>query len=80
MLPGQQNFAQDFEFYLHAASLFKPSSAVTFEVLFTRLALSVAPPTVNTLELWYSVIKGLIDLARYDEAYAALMSAPYEKL
>ena len=73
-------FASSFEFYLHAAALFKPSSVTTYEVQFTQLALSVAPHGVNTAELWYSVIKGFTDLGLYDDAYTALMSSPYDKL
>lgn len=80
MLPGARLFTSDFEFYLHAAALFKSGSVITHEVHFTQLALSVAPYAVDTSELWYSAIKGLIDLGLYEDAYTALMSSPYEKL
>ncbi|KAJ3536697.1 hypothetical protein NM688_g6802 [Phlebia brevispora] len=80
VLPGAQLFASSFEFYLHAAALFKPCSVTTYEVLFTQLALSVVPHGVSTLDLWYRVIKGLTDLGLYEDAYTALMSSPYDKL
>lgn len=80
MLPGAQLFSSSFDFYLHAAALFKPGSVTTYEVLFTQLALSIVPHGLNTVDLWYSVIKGLTDLGQYEDAYTALVSSPYDKL
>lgn len=59
--------------------LFKTASLVHQEVLFAQLALSVAPPDVDTSSLWYTVIKGCIDLGLYDDAYSSLIATPYEK-
>jgi hypothetical protein len=80
VLPGAKLFDADFSFYLNTAALFKTASDVDHEVLFSQLALSVAPPDQDTTPLWYTVIKGLTDLALYEDAYAALVSVPYEKL
>ena len=80
MLPGAQLFTSSFDFYLHAAALFKPASVTTYEVLFTQLALAISPYGLDTTELWHTVIKGLIDLGLYEDAYTALMSSPYRKL
>ncbi|EKM59586.1 uncharacterized protein PHACADRAFT_87488 [Phanerochaete carnosa HHB-10118-sp] len=80
VLPGAELFNSPFTFYLHAASLFKVESVVTYEVSFTQLALSVAPLGVDTVALWQTAIKGLTDLGLYDDAYTALTSCPYEKL
>ena len=72
-------FDSEFSFYLHAATLFRDSNATSYEVLFTRLAISVAP-VINTMPLWATVIKGLVELGLYDDAYQALISSPYDKL
>lgn len=80
VLPGAELFDSPFTFYLHAASLFKAEAVVTYEVSFTRLALSVVPAGVSTVMLWQTAIKGLTDLGLYDDAYTALISCPYEKL
>ncbi|EIN10816.1 hypothetical protein PUNSTDRAFT_65808 [Punctularia strigosozonata HHB-11173 SS5] len=80
VLPGAKLFDSDFSFYLHTASLFKSSSDVEHEVQFYQLAISVAPPEQDTSPLWYAVIHGLIGLALYEDAYASLISTPFEKL
>jgi hypothetical protein len=80
VLPGAELFYSDFAFYLHAASLFKSSSLVCHDVHFSQLALSVAHPEADTIGLWHSVIKGHIDLALYEDAYASLIACPHDKL
>jgi len=42
--------------------------------------LAVAPEDWETIDLWYSIIKGSIDLGYYDDAYAALMATPHQRL
>lgn len=78
-LPNQELFDSEFSFYLHAATIFREAGVVSYEVSFSQLAISVAP-VVNTAALWSTVIKGLVDLSLYDDAYKALVAAPYEKL
>ncbi|KAL7282041.1 hypothetical protein ACG7TL_003508 [Trametes sanguinea] len=80
VLPGEKSFSTQFDFYLHVADLFKAALATYHDVFFTQLALSVAPPGIDTMALWHSVIKGLTDLGQYEDAYTALVSAPYERL
>ncbi|KAI0038000.1 hypothetical protein FA95DRAFT_1684755 [Auriscalpium vulgare] len=80
VLPGAQLFDSIFGFYLHASSLFKSAGLVDYEVHFSRLALSVAPPSWDSTDLWYSIIKGKTDLGYWDDAYSSLMAAPSEKL
>lgn len=80
VLPGAELFYSDYHFYLHAASLFKSGSLVCHDVQFSQLAISVADTESDTTELWYSVIKGFTDLATYEDAYAALIACPHEKL
>ncbi|OJT13189.1 Nuclear pore complex protein Nup160 [Trametes pubescens] len=80
VLPGEKPFPAQFDFYLHVAELFKAALTTYHDVFFTQLALAVAPPGIDTLALWHSVIKGLTDLGQYEDAYAALVSAPYERL
>ncbi|GBE89216.1 hypothetical protein SCP_1502240 [Sparassis crispa] len=75
VLPGAAFFQSVFDFDLHVAGLFKAVSVTSSEVVFSQLALSVAPPGV-----WYAVIRGLTDLGFYEDAYATLVSTPYEKL
>jgi nuclear pore complex protein Nup160 len=60
--------------------VFKSASRVQEEVLFAQSAISVAPAAVDTTPLWYIVIKGLSELALYEDAYATLMSTPYDRL
>lgn len=78
VLPAGGVLSSEFAFYLHAASLFKESGVVKYEVTFTQLALSVAPE-VDVAPLWTGVIRGYIELGRFSDAYAALVSCPYEK-
>lgn len=80
VLPAAEIFYSDYAFYHHAASLFKLGSAVCYEVRFSQLALSVAPAEADTIELWYGVIKGHIDLALYEDAYTSLVACPHNKL
>jgi nuclear pore complex protein Nup160 len=79
VLPGAELFDSTFSFYLHASNIFKMSSLVYHEVLFAQLAIAAAP-SEDTSGLWSNVIKGYTDLAMYEDAYAYLMSTPYEKL
>lgn len=79
MLPGAILFDSEFSYYLHAAGLFKSVGLVYQETMFAQLALSVASQDVDTSALWLTVIRGYIDLALYDDAYAALLSTPYDK-
>ena len=80
VLPGGELFDTEFAFYVHISSLFKVSLQVHHEVLFSQLALSVVPEDVDCTDVWHNVIKGNIELRLYDEAYAALMTTPYDKL
>ncbi|KAF8076014.1 nucleoporin Nup120/160-domain-containing protein [Lyophyllum atratum] len=80
ILPATELLDSQYFFYIHASNLFKLSSWVHHEVFFAQLAISVAPPGADTSSLWATVINGLTDLGYYDDAYAALMSTPYEKL
>ena len=79
VLPGAELFNSTFSFYLHASNIFKMSSFVHHEIQFAQLALAAAPPE-DTSALWVNVVKGYTDLAMYDDAYASLMSNPYERL
>lgn len=80
MLPGAELCDSDFQFYLHVASLFKNNGVVCYEVLFSQLALSVAPPVNDLTPLWYNVVRGLTELGNYEDAYNTLVSSPHEKL
>lgn len=80
VLPSASLLDSDFSFYLHLRELFRAASATHHEVRASQLALSVAPATSDTSELWYRVIKGLTELGAYDDAYAALAASPYDKL
>ncbi|KAI8984997.1 nucleoporin Nup120/160-domain-containing protein [Trametes punicea] len=80
VLPGEKLFSAQFDFYLHVSDLFKSALTTYHDVFFTQLALSVAPPGIDTMALWHSVVKGLTDLGQYEDAYTALMSARYERL
>lgn len=79
VLPNAELFDSDFSFFVHASTLFKSSSLVQHDVLFSQLALSVAPECTDTSTLWNSVIKGYVDLGLFDDAYASLIATPYEK-
>lgn len=59
--------------------MFKAASFVYRAVLFAQMAIEVAPP-IDTSGLWYDVIRGYIELAMYEDAYACLVCTPYERL
>ncbi|GLB33440.1 putative nucleoporin Nup120/160 [Lyophyllum shimeji] len=80
ILPATELLDSQYNFYIHASNLFKVTSWVHHEVSFAQLAISVAPPDADTSSLWATVINGLTELGYYDDAYASLMSSPYEKL
>jgi len=79
VLPSAELFGSEFSFYIHVLMLFKSKSLVHHEVLFAQLALSVTPPGVDTVSLWYSIIKGHTDLGLYENAYASLIATPHDK-
>ena len=80
VLPRAELFDSEFNFYLHAAGLFRAVAVTSHEVLFTQRSLSVAPSGLDTADLWLTVIKGLTDLGLYEDAYTALVAAPYVRL
>jgi nuclear pore complex protein Nup160 len=80
VLPDATLFDYEFSYYIAVSSFYAKASEVFYEVRFTQLAISVAPPELDSSALWYNVIRGYIDLAQYDEAYTALVTMPYEKL
>lgn len=65
---------------MHVSDLFRAALSIYHDVFFTQLALSTAAPGLDTTTLWHNVIKGLTDLGQYEDAYIALISAPYERL
>jgi hypothetical protein len=79
VMPSARVFDSSFTFYIHASEMFKNQLLVYYEVLFAQLAISTAPANIDTSSLWYTVIKGYLDLGRYDDAYAALMATPHER-
>ncbi|KAF9569446.1 hypothetical protein CPC08DRAFT_678255 [Agrocybe pediades] len=78
VLPPGLPVDSQYSFYLFAADLFRHTFA-SYEVHFSKLAIQVAPPGTHTAPLWTAVVKGLIDLALYEDAYASVMSIPFEK-
>ncbi|TBU50494.1 nucleoporin Nup120/160-domain-containing protein [Dichomitus squalens] len=80
VLPSGRIFDTQLEFYLHASDLFKAAISTYHDVFFTQLALSEPGVVEDTTPLWTNVIKGLTDLGQYEDAYAALISAPHERL
>lgn len=80
VLPGAENFRTEFDLYLHAAELFRDAGATAHEVSFAKLAISHAPTGGDTSALWQSLIRGLTDLGRHENAYMALVSTPYDKV
>jgi nuclear pore complex protein Nup160 len=73
-------FESEFQYYLHLCELYKAASLTYYEVKVSQLALSVAPPEADTMDLWNRIIKGFTDLGSYDEAYSALVVSPHKKL
>ena len=78
VLPAAQPMNSQFAFYLFAADLFR-SYHIHQEIRFSQLAIQLAPHGAETVQLWNSVVKGLTDLALYEDAYAAVMATPFEK-
>jgi nuclear pore complex protein Nup160 len=80
ILPGAVLFDSEFTFYIHASAIFRSNGLTQQETSFIRLALSVAPPDVDTSELWFSLIRGYIDLGYYEDAYSAIIATPYDSV
>lgn len=80
VLPGAELFYSEYAFFLHVASLFKSASLVCHDVYFSQLALSFGHPEADTADLWHGVIKGNIELGRYDDAYSSLVACPNDRL
>lgn len=78
VLPNVQPMENEYNFYLYATDLFR-NKYIQHEVRFSKLAIQVAPPDIDTTALWSAVVKGLIDLTLYEDAYATLMQTPSEK-
>jgi nuclear pore complex protein Nup160 len=78
VLPSAQPMSSQFEFYLFVADLFRNHN-IHQEIHFSQLAIQVAPHGTETIQLWNAVVKGLTDLALYEDAYAAVMAMPFEK-
>lgn len=49
-------------------------------VRFYKLAIELAPPEEETSELWRKVITGYTELNMFEDAYMALVTAPYESM
>ncbi|RXW24637.1 hypothetical protein EST38_g1210 [Candolleomyces aberdarensis] len=79
LLPAAHSIQSHFAYYLFVSELFKTHMLTRYEVQFAQLAISTAPPSTDTSSLWATVTKGFADLGLYEEAYAALMTMPYEK-
>ncbi|KNZ75687.1 Nuclear pore complex protein [Termitomyces sp. J132] len=79
-LPAAELLDSQHFFYGHISNLFKLASWVHHEVSFAQLAISVAPLDADTSSLWSTVIHGLTELALYEDAYASIMSVPFEHL
>lgn len=80
VLPNREFFETPMQYYLHVAMLFKSHFLIHQEIHFTQLAISVATPDIDTSTMWQTVIRGYIDLAHYDDAYAAWVATPYESM
>lgn len=78
VLPLGHPFDSQWSFYVFAADLFR-NTFVHHEVLFSQLAIQVAPAAAETASLWNNVVKGYIDLGLYSDAYASIMTMPFEK-
>lgn len=78
MLPSGHPIDSQYSFYLFAADLFR-NSFLHYEVVFSQLALQVAPAGSDTSPVWSTVVKGLMDLGSYEDAYASIMATPFDK-
>ncbi|KAF8204833.1 nucleoporin Nup120/160-domain-containing protein [Pholiota molesta] len=78
VLPLGRQIDSQWSFYVFAADLFR-NTFVHHEVLFSQLAIQVAPPGAETGSLWNTVVKGYMDLGLYSDAYASIMTMPFEK-
>lgn len=80
ILPGAVLFDSEFTFYIHASAIFRSNGLTQQEVSFIRLALSIVPGDIDTSELWFSLIRGYIDLGYYEDAYSAIIATPYDSV
>ena len=78
VLPVGHATDSQYSFYLFAADLFR-NTYIHYGVVFSQLALQCAPPGTDTGSVWSDVVKGLMDLGSYEDAYATIMSMPFAK-
>lgn len=78
VLPSEHAIDSQYSFFLYATELFQTIS-IGHAVRFSKLAIQAAPANFDIAPLWNTVVKGSMELALYDEAYAAVISMPYEK-
>ncbi|KAF9481999.1 hypothetical protein BDN70DRAFT_875624 [Pholiota conissans] len=77
VLPLGHSIDSQWAFYVFAAELFR-NTFVHHEILFSKLAIQVAPSGAETSSLWNTIVKGYTDLGLYDDAYASIMAIPSE--
>jgi hypothetical protein len=81
VLPHGNLFPSDFDYYTDLKRIFGKASEVHWAVYFTQAALATEfDPNCDTRALWSELIRGNIDLGQYEDAYSAIMSAPYEDM
>ncbi|KDR83495.1 hypothetical protein GALMADRAFT_55353 [Galerina marginata CBS 339.88] len=78
VLPSPHPMGSQYSFYLYAADLFR-NTFIHHEVQFSKLAIQVAPAGAEIAPLWNTVVKGLTELALYEDAYGSVMAMPFEK-
>ncbi|KIL00449.1 hypothetical protein PAXRUDRAFT_821638 [Paxillus rubicundulus Ve08.2h10] len=80
ILPAKALYDSDFSFYLEASAIFRLGGLTQHEVSFLRLAISVAPPAADTVDLWYGLVRGYIDLSAWEEAYSSIIATPFDSV
>ncbi|EIW82466.1 hypothetical protein CONPUDRAFT_123432 [Coniophora puteana RWD-64-598 SS2] len=80
VIPGGKLYDSEYIFYLHMAALFKTYSLTQHEVAFIQHALMVSTPDFDTEDLWLNLIRGYIELGRYEDAYTSILTTPYDHL
>lgn len=60
--------------------MFERTGYLSESIQFYKLACELASAEVDASELWRKVILGYTELEKFEEAYMALVTAPYEAM
>ncbi|KAF8574446.1 hypothetical protein K439DRAFT_1399027 [Ramaria rubella] len=76
---GDESYTE-YSYYRWIATMFERAGHAYESVRFYRLAIELANVDLDTSDLWRKVISGYTELDMFEDAYMALVTAPYESI